>query len=318
MKPCLWKSRYFTRPDRVSNSIREDLRGCYRKRAFEKRFGRANFGHVMTECWKLWKVRVCTHVRVSACTCTRRSCVFKTPVFLCLTCVLHMELMNSRCRECKAQTYQCGNCFSNDKTAKKDAREEARKKRSRSAIPATILFAADPVALSPVALSVALSPVALSPVAFAPAPISDAERFNAFVSPPPNRQYDLNHVFPPMPSPTPVSFNGLALYPILPENPKVPPKASANLAPKRRAVRADEFDLSDDADSAASNGQCSDSATGDEDDEAKASGFEKKPQKMGRITKVERECVCDWILKDRKDGKVLCTRSSTPLPRYLM
>lgn len=100
IKPCLGKSRYFTRPDRVSNAVREDLRGCYSARAFEKVFGRANFGHRMLghfvsrrgDCVHAFVcVSVCTRVCVLVCVMRVRVCVcasvFENPVFLYLTCV---------------------------------------------------------------------------------------------------------------------------------------------------------------------------------------------------------------------------------------
>ncbi len=79
MKPCLGKSRYFTSPDRVSNARREDLHGCYPTKAFEKVFGRANFGHRMlgnsvsrhdevSECVHAF---ACVYVYVDACVCAR-------------------------------------------------------------------------------------------------------------------------------------------------------------------------------------------------------------------------------------------------------
>jgi hypothetical protein len=205
------------------------------------------------------------------------------------------------------------------------------------------LVALPSVALSPLPLvavpSVALSPV--EPLSFVANPFEGY--FDAFISPvpSPDRQYSPNHVFPPMPSPAPVSHNGVHLYlsgagnkrsavqqhelefstdagsdsddgvsamqapkkkmRVIPKG-KHQSQAVKLPPPKGKSVNAKKTKGASKSSSAASSVEPSDSSTGDDAGE-KSSKFKKS--KMPRITNGEREYVCDWIQKMRKDGKVM-------------
>jgi hypothetical protein len=125
-----------------------------------------------------------------------------------------------------------------------------------------------------------------------------------------------DHIWPAMGDPAPLTVNGQVLWP-MPATPVISKNASqASPAAKKRII-VDEYALSDDA----STSECGDSSsltsdTSDGEDDktdAKVSKCRQKghkltgiskAKKMPRITKDERTCVCDWIIKLRKDGKV--------------
>jgi hypothetical protein len=236
--------------------------------------------------------------------------------------------------------------------------------------PLLVAHSPRPLAVVEVAppLLVALSPgppVALPSVVLSPRPLADVEvasplldalsprplvalhpsgYFDAFDSPvhSPVREYAPNHVFPPMPSPAPVSHNGVNLYlsgagnkrsadnfglsddagsdsddggaAMQEPNMKVKgtgtqgkhtipfSRYAVKLPPtKAKNINAKKTKSASKSSSAASSMERSDSATGEDDGEKSG---KKNKTKMARISKGEREAVCDWIHKLRKDGKV--------------
>jgi hypothetical protein len=245
--------------------------------------------------------RVC--VRARACVCARaceraRVCarVFEIGSLLRFACAFLMELIYSRCLKCVQKMHQCRGCFSNDQTAKKEVR--AAKKLKLSGAPAMVLdFAAPSVALPPASVAVApLSPlVAVAPLS----PLVAVAPLSPFQSPFAG-DFPFEHSFPEMGDPAPLAMNGQVLWP-MPATPQNAAKASQ--AAKSRVLADSDSDSSD-----------SSSSSETHDKEVKTD----KAKKMPRISKDERACVCDWITKWRKDGKV-CNRFSNPSPiRHLI
>jgi hypothetical protein len=77
-----------------------------------------------------------------------------------------------------------------------------------------------------------------------------------------------------------------------------PPTKKNKTTPKKTIVKKKVRSSSDsDSSRSSSGGSCSDSETGDE-------CAPKRKIKMPRITNEERSWVCDWLQKDRKDGKM--------------
>ena len=128
-----------------------------------------------------------------------------------------------------------------------------------------------------------------------------------FVSPPPP-EFGFPH-----PSTAGVLFP-MSAIPSRPDHPHPPANANSKIASKASAATmlpAKRKDKDLDLTSSGSDSD-SDSETGDDDEQL--TGYEHnisgkktsdKKKKMPRISKEERECVCDWIRKLRKDGKML-------------
>jgi hypothetical protein len=101
----------------------------------------------------------------------------------------------------------------------------------------------------------------------------------------------------------------ISAIPSLPNHPLPPAKASSKIASKASAATTlpakrkdkDPVDLT-----SSGSDSDSDSETGDDDEQGTLSGKKTsdKKKQMPRISKEERECVCDWIRKLRKDGKM--------------
>jgi hypothetical protein len=242
-----------------------------------------------------------------------------------------MELINSRCKVCSPQMHQCSACFSVDQTAKKAARA-AKKLLSAQAIPIQTFLphvldfydALEPlVAMEPAIVARVvdhLSPlrvVSPSPGFVSPPPSTSLNGAGVvvahisptpFVSPPLN--YADDHVFPAMGGAAPLSINGQVIFPMpaSPKNPKPASKASATtfatsattLLPAKRKNPVELTSESSEGEGADS----SSSETGGDDEDTKTKK-EVKKKKLLRITKEEQVCVCDWISKVRKDGKML-------------
>jgi hypothetical protein len=254
-----------------------------------------------------------------------------------------MELINSRCKVCSPHDHQCSACLSVDKTAKKAARAAitAKKQLSVNTVPIQtgsphildFYDALEPlVAMEPAIVARVvdhLSPLrVVSPLPEFVSPLPSTSLNGAvplsalpplpslgFVSPPPSTSLNaagvvVTHVFPAMGGAAPLSINGQVLFPMTasPKNTKSASKASAttfaSLATKLLPVkRKDPVDLT----SESSEGESADSSssqTGEDDEDTKRKE-EVKKKKLRRITKEEQVCVCDWISKPRKDGKML-------------
>ena len=202
------------------------------------------------------------------------------------------ELAYSRCKDCSPKAWQCSSCAKLDVTVRKNMKE-ARKR--------------------------ATSPVVL------------------FTSP--TAPLLLTHVYPPMPAPAALSLYGQVVFPpVVPAVPNivnvvplVVPAVSniVTVVPRSLKRKHDMYDAESDSDEShhrasakqqatpktpktsvrvvsssdsddSSSSSSSNSQTGDEDEDAAKKLAPK--QKMPRITKEERACVCEWIQKDRKDS----------------
>jgi hypothetical protein len=211
-----------------------------------------------------------------------------------------MELMNSRCVSCTPQRFQCSACLSNDQTAKRAARAAKVAAKVSQVSPIVPLNLDNALPLWTLGSFPNVAAIPLSP---------------PFSFPP--SSYPINFAFPPMPSPCPLSVNGDILYPVEPHSPTTPKFASAPLAVKKLSAKklpakrplspyAAQFQLSDGASDSDSDEESSggSSATGDDNDNDNTKQVKVNKKKMPRITKEERNSVCTWIQKTRKDGKV--------------
>jgi hypothetical protein len=235
------------------------------------------------------------------------------------------ELVNSRCQECSPKDWQCSSCAKLDVTVRKNIRDM----KKRAAPPPVVLFYATTAA---VPLLGGHESALLAGHDYPPMPAPAALSINGQVMYPPP--------VPPVVPAVPNLANGVPPVVTAVTNLAngVPPVVPAGSL--KRAHH--EYDLESSSDgshhralhhrysakkqttpiapktpiqvldsSSDSDGSCSSSSsqTGDEDeDAAKKLAAKKEKVKMPRITKEERACVCEWIQKDRKDGKMLNAR----------
>jgi hypothetical protein len=224
------------------------------------------------------------------------------------------ELLDSRCKVCSKHNFQCKACRSCDKETLTTARL-AKKGKQLSNVPPMKLFPTSvAIALTSVAPhSVAIAPVALVPVAFSPVA----------------HDYEVDHVFPPMPPALPVSIFGQQVYPAAPTDdyyneafsdvesafPPSPPSPSTRVrsftsppsSKKRKMQKPKNIPSISDSDSNSGSTTTVEDGEDDEacDDASDAEAAHKdKKAKMPRITQEERSTVCMWIVKLRPDAKM--------------
>jgi hypothetical protein len=216
------------------------------------------------------------------------------------------ELVNSRCKDCSPKAFQCTACSKNDVTVRK--RMNWAKKQEREMQRASVCLLSNTIVVVPVE--------------------HDA----------PEDSDTVGHVYPPMPFPAPLTINNQVLYappsiasplmgtpksglnstPVVPKSANnkaslilpvivsAVPKSAPKFSPVASCKRAYD-DVNSDSEEF-KRPKKHDSSSDSDCDTCSSSGSAKKEttkQKMARITKEERQGVCEWIMKVRKDGKML-------------
>jgi hypothetical protein len=254
---------------------------------------------------------------------------------MCLFVCLMSELVNSRCKDCSPKTYQCTPCSKLDVTVRKQMK--IKKDQEKKKLGSVCLFPLQQYPPMPPAAPLSINGQVMHPPPIAspnmfdghvmhPPPIASPNLFAADVSPKASPV-----VARPSPSPSTIAASSDLRTPEPAAN--VSPKASqcfarpsnvfinpSLLSPQKAAIKPalvaaacvvlssttkkrsrDGSDLSDcESDCSSSNGSAM-TLSG----ECLKMNANAKPAKMSRITKEERFAVCDWIVKERSDGKML-------------
>jgi hypothetical protein len=214
-----------------------------------------------------------------------------------------MELMNSRCKACSPQAFQCSDCASLDRTVKKNLRL-AKKNIHNQQLP-SVLFSDVPSSHvyppMPAPAPLFVNGQVLVPVSIASPGIS--------------RQLSVHGQIVPLPlalsPPKTVPLSGATatgvtdfefLSPLHNGKRHCPPSLKRPVKPKPADLT--DTDHSGHSDSSVSATGHSTDAEEAEEDTSGLCVLPKQKPKMSRITNDERAVVCIWIFKTRSDGRM--------------
>jgi hypothetical protein len=211
------------------------------------------------------------------------------------------ELVNSRCKDCSPQSFQCTPCSKLDVTVRRQMRQKKeQKKHDQSPVclfPLPHVFPSMPEAV----------PLSIHGQVMHPLSIASPNMGNVIspVSPPVKVQKTATKakaipkvLFTPKASTKPA----VVVTPVITYASPAAVLLSTTATTKRLR---DEFDINSEEEESDAVSVSSSASSLTETGEAPKKDANSKPAKMARITKEERVSVCDWIIKDRQDGKML-------------
>ncbi len=274
----------------------------------------------------------------------RATCA-RTPCFTCgarvVVCKQTMsELVNSRCKDCSPKAFQCTPCSKRDVTVRKHM--NLAKKQEREMQRSSVCLFSNTIVAVPVEHNAPEGSDSVGhmypPLPFpAPLTINDQVMYappsiaSPLMGAPINDQvmYAPPSIASPLmgaPKSGPKSSPGVPINVSttlkskkaslkLPVIVSAAPKYATKVSPVASCKRAhDELDVNSDSDDSHSRAPYKhpklDSSSDSDCDTCSSSGSatgakKETKQKMARITKEERQGVCEWIMKERKDGKML-------------